>query len=147
MSLPVREREKFLAEPRIATLAVRREGDAGPFTVPIWYHYEPGGEPWIVTYQKSRKSRLIELAGRFTLMVERVEPTLRHVSVEGPAEREDATWEQLRGIATRYMGEEGGRRFVEENWSSPEGQVLYRLRPERWVGQDVGALPGMRVAR
>jgi hypothetical protein len=52
--------------------------------VPIWYQYEPGGEVWVLTSAGSRKTRLIEAAGRFTLMIERVLPTARYVSVEGP---------------------------------------------------------------
>ena len=45
--------------------------------MPIWYQYEPGGEAWVLTEAASRKGRLIEAAGRFTLMVERVAPTIR----------------------------------------------------------------------
>ena len=40
--------------------------------MPIWYQYEPGGEAWVLTEAGSRKTRLIEAAGRFSLMVERV---------------------------------------------------------------------------
>jgi hypothetical protein len=59
----------------------------GPFTLPIWYQYAPGGEAWVLTEAGSRKARLIEAAGRFTLMVDRVMPTVRYVSAEGPVTR------------------------------------------------------------
>ena len=85
--LTVQEREQFLAEPHIAALSVSAGPERGPLTVPIWYQYEPGGEPWILTEAGSRKVPLIEAAGCFTLMVDRVTPTTRYVSVEGPVTR------------------------------------------------------------
>ncbi len=87
MRLSVRDRELFLAEPHIAALSVSAGLDRGPLTVPIWYQYVPGGEAWVLTPAGSRKARLIEVAGRFTLMVDRVLPTVRYVSVEGPVTR------------------------------------------------------------
>ena len=42
-SLSVRDRELFLAEPHIAALSVAAGPDRGPFTLPIWYQYAPGG--------------------------------------------------------------------------------------------------------
>ena len=41
----------------------------------------------MLTSAGSRKARLIEAAGRITLMVERLAPTVRYVSVEGPVTR------------------------------------------------------------
>jgi hypothetical protein len=79
--LSVRDRELFLAEPHIAALSVSAGPDRGPLTMPIWYQYEPGGEAWVLIKAASRKARLIEATGRFTLMVERVTPTTRYVSV------------------------------------------------------------------
>src|SRR5262245_45691429 len=87
MPLSVHEREQFLAEPRVAALSVSAGPNRGPLTVPIWYQYTPGGEAWVLTSPVSRKARLIEQAGRFSLMVERSQPTDRYVSVEGPATR------------------------------------------------------------
>src|SRR5579859_7998268 len=85
--LSAHDREQFLAEPHIAALSVSEGPGRGPLTVPIWYQYEPGGEAWILTEATSRKARLIAAAGRFTLMVDRVTPTTRYVSVEGPVTR------------------------------------------------------------
>src|SRR6202008_2752317 len=86
-SLSVRDRELFLAEPHIAALSVSAGPGRGPLTLPIWYQYQPGGEAWVLTEAAPRKARLLEAAGRFPLMVERVAPTVRYVSVEGPVTR------------------------------------------------------------
>src|SRR5271155_4940395 len=102
--LSVEDRELFLAEPHIAALSVSAGQSRGPLTVPIWYQYEPGGEAWVLTSAGSRKARLIEAAGRFTLMIERVLPTVRYVSVEGPVTRMVAgTDEHLLEISKRYL--------------------------------------------
>ena len=63
MALSREEREQFLAEPHIAALSVNAGGGRGPLTVPIWYQYTPGGQPWFITGAGSRKHRLIETAG------------------------------------------------------------------------------------
>ena len=49
MALSKEEREQFLAEPHIAALSVSAGDKRGPLTVPIWYQYTPGGEPWVIT--------------------------------------------------------------------------------------------------
>src|ERR1700716_4298113 len=86
-TLSVRDRELFLAEPHTAALSGSAGPGRGPLTVPIWYQNKPGGEGWILTEAASRKVRLIEATGRFSLMVDRVAPTTRYVSVEGPVTR------------------------------------------------------------
>ena len=48
-SLSVRDREFFLAEPHVAALSVPAGPGRGPFTLPIWYQYAPGGEAWVLT--------------------------------------------------------------------------------------------------
>ena len=120
--LSVRDRELFLAEPHIAALSVSAGPGRGPLTVPIWYQYAPGGEAWVLTPAGSRKARLIEAAGRFTLMVERVTPTVRYVSVEGPVTRTiPGTDELLREITVRYLPPEKVPAYIEfagRNWAS-----------------------------
>jgi hypothetical protein len=76
--LSVGDRESFLAEPCITALSVVAGPGRGPFTLPIWYQSQPGGEAWALTGARSRKVRLIEASGRFTLMTERVTPTVRY---------------------------------------------------------------------
>jgi nitroimidazol reductase NimA-like FMN-containing flavoprotein (pyridoxamine 5'-phosphate oxidase superfamily) len=138
-SLSVRDRESFLAEPHVAALSVSGGADRGPFTVPIWYQYEPGGEAWVLTEAGSRKARLIEAAGSFTLMVDRVLPTVRYVSVTGPVTRAiPGTDELLREIAERYLPPDKATAYIEFAQAELGEQVAIFLRPERWLTADLG---------
>ena len=137
--LSVRDRELFLAEPHIAALSVSAGLDRGPVTVPMWYQYEPGGEAWILTEAASLKAHLIGAAGRFSLMVDRLTPTIRYVSVEGPVTRTiPETDELLWEIATRYLGDEKAREYVAMAKAEFGEQVVIYLRPERWLSSDLG---------
>jgi Pyridoxamine 5'-phosphate oxidase len=137
--LSERDRESFLAEPHIAALSVSAGQSRGPFTVPIWYQYAPGRDAWVLTEARSRKARLIEAAGRFTLMVERVMPTVRYVSVEGPVIRTiPGTDELLREIAARYLPPEKVPAYIEFAEAELGEQVAIYLRPERWLSADLG---------
>ena len=135
----MRDRELFLAEPHIAALSVSAGPDRGPLTVPIWYQYEPGGEAWVLTEARSRKAPLIEAAGRFTLMVERVKPTVRYVSVEGPVTRIiPGTDKLLREITERYLPPEQVQAYLEFAGAELGEQVAIYLRPQRWLSADLG---------
>ncbi|MFJ9199906.1 pyridoxamine 5'-phosphate oxidase family protein [Streptomyces flaveolus] len=139
MVLTREEREQFLAEPHIAALAVDAGAGRAPLTVPIWYQYEAGGDVWIMTGLDSRKNQLIKAAGRFSLMVDRLEPTIRYVSVEGPVvETAPATVELLREISARYLPAEKVDGYVDFAWKNHGEQVVVRMRPERWVSSDLG---------
>ena len=137
--LSVRDRELFLAEPHIAALSVSAGPDRGPLTVPIWYQYEPGGEAWVLTEAGSRKTRLIEAAGRFSLMVERVLPTVRYVSIEGPVTRTiQGTDELLQEITVRYLRPEKVPAYLEFARAELGEQIAIYLRPQRWLSADLG---------
>lgn len=133
------EREAFLAEVHVGVLGVEEPG-RGPLTAPIWYAYEPGGELRVITGRSSRKMRLLEKAGRFSLVAQTERPPYKYVSVEGPvtsvapADRERDT----RPMAHRYLGETLGDRYVEATASSEEADesVVVRMRPERWLTVD-----------
>ncbi|MFF7448376.1 MULTISPECIES: pyridoxamine 5'-phosphate oxidase family protein [unclassified Streptomyces] len=141
MALTRSEREQFLAQPHVAALSVTAEEGRAPLSVPIWYQYEPGGDIWIITGLGSRKQRLIDAAGRFTLLVDTVEPTLRYVSVEGPVlDTSPATVELLREISARYLPPEKVEGFVDHAWKNHGEQVIVRMRPERWVTADIGSV-------
>lgn len=141
MPLPLAEREAFLAEPHIGALAVSRSApDRAPLTVPIWYWYEQGGELWILTGRDSAKARAIRKAGRFSLMAERLEPTVRYVSVEGPVSSEEPpTEKQQSDLAHRYLPEESARAYLEFARKELGEEVVIRMRPERWLSADMGA--------
>jgi hypothetical protein len=138
--LSVRDRELFLAEPHIAALSVSAGPDRGPLTVPIWYQYEPGGEAWVLTEAASRKARLIEAAGRFNLMVDRVAPTVRYVSVEGPVTRTvPETDELVREITERYLPPGKAEAYIEFAKANFGPQIAIYLRPQRWLWSDLGS--------
>lgn len=139
MALSKREREEFLTEPHVAALSIVEGHGRGPLTVPVWYQYTPGGEPWVLMTAGSRKVRAIEAAGRFTLMVDRVEPTVRYVSVEGPvAGTLPGAEEHMRELAARYLPAEKVAGYVEFSKAEHGEQVVYIMRPERWLSSDLG---------
>jgi len=134
-----KEREAFLADVHVAIISIA-DGERGPLAVPIWYDYEPGGEAWILTDRGSRKGKLLEAAGRFSLCVQTEAPPYKYVSIEGSIVAiEDYDVEKhLRPMARRYLGEQLGDSYVEQTASDPEsgGGVLVRLRPEQWLTVD-----------
>ncbi|MFD5424048.1 pyridoxamine 5'-phosphate oxidase family protein [Streptomyces sp. NPDC127084] len=141
MPLSREEREQFLAEPHVAALSVAGEEGRGPLTVPVWYQYEPGGDIWVLTGLDSRKHRLIETAGRFTLMIDRLEPTIRYVSVEGSVIRTaPGTREVLREIAARYLPAEKVDEYVEFAEKNHGESIVIHMHPEHWVSSDLGSL-------
>ena len=139
MALSVEEREQFLAEPHIGALSVLEAPDRGPLTVPIWYQYSPGGELWVLTQPSQRKTRAIGAAGRFSLMVQRTEPTIRYVSVEGPVSRTTPGSAELsREMAARYIPPAKVDDYVEfERTQLGEHMAVY-LQPEHWLSADLG---------
>jgi nitroimidazol reductase NimA-like FMN-containing flavoprotein (pyridoxamine 5'-phosphate oxidase superfamily) len=141
MPLSVDERERFLAEPHIGALAVTRGADRPPLVVPMWYQYTPGGELWVMTGVHSVKARLIRAAGQFSLLVERIEPTIRYVSVEGRVTRsEPATRAHLEEISRRYLPEEKVPGYMAMAEADHGEQVVFYMRPERWFSSDLGTV-------
>ena len=141
MSLSKDERKQFLAEPHIAALSVNAGAGRGPLTLPIWYQYSPGGEPWVLTGAGSRKAKLIEAAGCFSLMVERTEPTLRYVAVDGPVSRIEPGTEELHvELAHRYLPPARAEKFLQFALAELGEQVVIYLRPQHWISADLGAV-------
>jgi hypothetical protein len=141
MALTREEREKFLKEPHVAAFAVDAGAGRAPLTVPIWYQYEPDGTVWILIQADSRKNQLLGAAGRFSLMVDRLEPTIRYVSVEGPVlDTTPATREQLHEISARYLPADKVDGYVDFSWTEHGSQVVVRMRPEGWLSSDLGTV-------
>lgn len=140
MALSKDEREQFLSEPHIGALSVSAGDKRGPLTVPVWYQYAPGGELWVNTGAGSRKHQLIEAAGRFTIMAERVEPTTRYVSVEGAVSRiEPGTDAQAAELAHRYLEAEAAERFLAFAKEHLGDHVTVFMTPEHWLSTDMGS--------
>ncbi|MGA9870349.1 MAG: pyridoxamine 5'-phosphate oxidase family protein [Rhodococcus sp. (in: high G+C Gram-positive bacteria)] len=141
MPLSKAEREEFLSEPHIAALSVFAGDDRGPLTVPIWYQYTPGGEAWVLTGKTSKKAELIRAASTFSLMVDRAEPTVRYVSIDGPVIREEAgTQEQLHEMTARYLAPDKVEGYLQFANSQLEENVVFYLEPKHWLSADMGAV-------
>jgi nitroimidazol reductase NimA-like FMN-containing flavoprotein (pyridoxamine 5'-phosphate oxidase superfamily) len=141
MALSKEEREQFLTEPHIAALSVSAGDKRGPLTVPIWYQYSPGGEPWVITGAGSRKHRLIETQGEFSLMVQRAEPTVRYVAVDGTVSRiEPGTDDQLVELTKRYLAPDKVDAYLEVARREHGEAVAIWLKPEHWLSADLGSL-------
>ena len=75
-------------------------------------------------------------------MVERVTPTVRYVSVEGPVTRTiPGTDELLREITERYLPPEQVPAYLEFARTELGEQVAIYLRPQRWLSADLGPGP------
>lgn len=131
------EREAFLADLHIGVLSVG-DGARGPLTAPVWYRYEPGGEIVLVTGEASRKARALRRAGRASFLVQSEALPYKYVSVEGPASLEAADLERdVRPIAHRYLGREAGDGYLAATRGErADGDVVVRIRPERWLTVD-----------
>ncbi|WP_086780310.1 TIGR03618 family F420-dependent PPOX class oxidoreductase [Crossiella equi] len=129
------ERADFLAEPRVAILAVAR-GGRGPLAVPVWFDFRDG-ELLVWTRAGSRKAALIRAAGRCTLSVQQPELPYRYVTAEGPAHCEpDPSREALLAIVTRYLPQAQAQEYVDST-RTPDA-VLVRMRPESWLSAGYG---------
>ncbi|MFP6609442.1 MAG: pyridoxamine 5'-phosphate oxidase family protein [Deltaproteobacteria bacterium] len=137
LAMTKQEREAFLAEAHIGIMSVDWQG-RGPLTVPIWYDYEPGGEIVILTTPGSRKAKLLDRTGRFTLCAQTETPPYKYTSVEGPVVSVTAAdvERDSRPMARRYLGDELGDAYVEETSDQDGDAVAIRMRPERWKTVD-----------
>ncbi|SED04336.1 Pyridoxamine 5'-phosphate oxidase [Amycolatopsis tolypomycina] len=139
MVLSKEEREEFLAQPHVGALSVVERPGRGPLTVPIWYQYTPGGQLWVRSAPGARKTRAIETAGRFSLLVQRTQPTARYVSVEGPlvATGPDDP-ERAREMAARYLPPDKVDGFVAYEREQLGEHIVLVMRPEHWLSADLG---------
>ncbi len=117
-------------------LSVAATDGRPPASVPIWYDYKPGGNILVNTGVTARKTKLIERAGVVTLVVQREEPPYQYVVVEGTVvdTATPAPLEVREAVAIRYLGEEGGRAFVQGMADRPG--ILFTIRPDRWITAD-----------
>ncbi len=132
------ERDEFLADVHVGILAVDEPG-RGPLALPIWYQYEDG-DVIIGLDGGSKKAELVRAAGRATLTVQTETPPYKYVSIEGPARIVAEQRDDLE-MATRYLGDEFGRWYAENN-PSTETSVVIHLTPEHWRTVDFAKLMG-----
>lgn len=137
------EREAFLREPRVAVLAVPREG-RGPLSSPVWYDYEPGGSLWFLTQTTSQKGRLLVERPRVSLTMQTETSPYAYVSIEGPViSIEPYDFEaDLLPMAVRYRGAEAGRAYVDNAKAAPrerpasETCIKVWVQAEQWLTVD-----------
>jgi nitroimidazol reductase NimA-like FMN-containing flavoprotein (pyridoxamine 5'-phosphate oxidase superfamily) len=137
-----KERQEFLAEPRIGVVSVAKGDNRPPHTTPVWYAYEPGGNVTFFTGtqgRRSRKAELVERAGVLSLTVQREEFPYGYVTIEGTVVGADRppSAEQVLAVVRRYLPEEAAQGFVEAELGNPSGEfVLFTVRPDRWLTFD-----------
>ncbi len=75
------------------------------------------------------------------MMVQRLEPTVRYVSVEGPVARidpgsHDRSWE----MAARYLPSDQVAEFVEHEKAQLGEHATIYMQPAHWLSADMGSL-------
>ncbi len=135
--MTMHERESFLSDLHVGVISIPEEG-RGPLTVPVWYAYDSGGELRLITSRTSRKGRLLQRAGRFSLCAQTETPPYKYVSVEGPITAMDAAdlERDLRPLARRYLGAQGGDAYIAATREEHTDNMVVRMRPERWLTVD-----------
>ena len=126
-------RLRHVQKPYIATLATVRP-DCSPHTAPVWYRYIDGVF-FVLTERSSKKARNINRDPRVELCIDdRQKPPYHTVIVRGRASIEPYPGDDWRlALAVHYLGEQNGRRYVENTPASPD-EVLIRIEPEQVVG-------------
>ena len=132
-------RNAFLAERRVAVLAIERD-DKGPLCAPVWYRLTDGGGFEIAMADGSAKAHLLRAAGRATLCVQDEGRPYRYVTAEGPVTlrvmSQDERHSVLTDIASRYLGDKAGLAYADAFPGHDE--ALVTLAPERWRTEVLG---------
>ena len=133
------DRDAFLAERRVAVLAIERK-EKGPLCAPIWYRRSADGTFEIAMANDSAKAHLLRASGRATLCVQAEERPYRYVTAEGPVDLRVMSGDEchtiLSDIATRYLGEKAGAAYADAFPGHEE--ALVRLTPENWRTEVLG---------
>lgn len=133
------ERDSFLAERRVAVLAIGRDG-SGPLCAPVWYRRRADGAFEIAMADASVKARRLRAEGRASLCVQDEGRPYRYVTVEGPVSLRVMSGEErhaaLTDIASRYLGATAGAAYADAFPGHDE--ALVTLTPERWRTEVLG---------
>ena len=74
-------------------------------------------------------------AGRFAITAQDEQPPYKYVTAEGDVTDIDtATEAEVRKIAARYLGEEAGGQFTDQNLTPTS--IVIRMRPQKWLSTD-----------
>ncbi|MDH3678686.1 MAG: pyridoxamine 5'-phosphate oxidase family protein [Acidimicrobiia bacterium] len=133
------ERDAFLAERRVAVLAIERDGK-GPLCAPVWYRRNADGGFELAMANASAKAHRLRASGRATLCVQDEGRPYRYVTAEGPVILRVLTPEErheaLVDIASRYLGDRAGRAYA-DGFPGHE-EALVTLTPQRWRTEVLG---------
>ena len=130
--------ERFVAAPRIATLAYARR-DGTPNQFPIWYAYEDG-RFLMLTSSTSPKTKAIARKPRVCLPIQDETPPYRVVIMDGNVTmtKAEVKSEFHTALARRYFGRIGGaeyERMVEDDYTN-NGLTLMTFEADRIRGFD-----------
>lgn len=138
------ERDAFLQERRLGTLAIGRVGKA-PLLAPIWYRYAPGGTVDICMSSTSPKAHRLRAEERASMSVLTEDNPYKYVTVEGPVTVEELgenTYQELLAMSTRYLGSRAGTmytdKFMENMGDTGSTEVIVRITPENWRTEVLG---------
>ena len=131
------EREAFLAETRVGVFSVT-EPERGPLSIPVWFHYEPGGVVRFTTGGGSKKAKLMRASGRASLLVQTESAPYKYASVEGRVRIGGAPdYERdVRAMAIKYLGKDMADAYLVSLANEYQDVVLVELTPERWLTVD-----------
>lgn len=136
-SMTKAEREAFLAETHVGVFSVT-EPERGPLSIPVWYHYEPGGVVRFTTGGGSKKAKLMRASGRASFLVQTEAPPYKYVSVEGAVRiaGEPDYERDVRAMAVKYLGAQMAEAYLVSIATEYQDIVLVELTPERWFTVD-----------
>ena len=122
------EREAFLKDARVAVLGTV-DAKGRPHGAPVWYLYD-GGDFRVSTGRGSRKHRNVETNSHVSLVIDTKQLPYLAVMVQGEAEIGGPMSEEDRlQLATRYLGNDIGKRYAEMTAADHENTVTLRIRP------------------
>jgi len=133
LAMSVSQRQAFLADLHVGIVSIPRQSK-GPLTVPIWYDYTPGGEPWMITDRDSIKGKLLARTERISLCAQTESAPYQYVSIEGPFSTRESTPEELLHMAIRYLGEAGGRAYA--SGAGQGNSMIVSIAPQTWYTVD-----------
>lgn len=83
---------------------------------------------------------VIEATGYFSLMVDRVVPTVRYVAVDGPVSRIEPGDEQLVEMTKRYLPPDKVEPYLQFVRHEHGASVAIYLKPQHWLSSDLGSV-------
>lgn len=122
---------RFVEKPRIGRLGTTNR-DGTPHVAPIWYRFDDGVF-LVLTERGSQKHKNIERDPRVLLCIDDEQPPYHTVLVRARVVVEEAPGREWReALAIHYLGEEAGKRYIEQNMHPND--VMLRIVPEKVSG-------------